>query len=104
MTDQLLRWRTGRPKGVGDYLAEHPSLADDPEAILKLVQGEFLARLERGEAPDTDSYARMFPASGRGDPPPVRGGPMADDAVPAGPRIVDGHDRGLDRARRRRDG
>jgi serine/threonine protein kinase/formylglycine-generating enzyme required for sulfatase activity len=62
LADQWLRWRCGRPKTVGDYLAEHPSLADDPEAILKLVQGEFLARLDRGEAPEPDSYARMFPA------------------------------------------
>ena len=61
LADQLLRWRRDCPKAVGDYLAEHPSLADDPEAILKLVQGEFLARLERGEAPEPDSYARMFP-------------------------------------------
>src|SRR5262249_17534041 len=56
-----LRWRSGRPKPVGDYMAEHPSLADDREAILKLVQGEFLARLDRGEAPEPDSYIRMFP-------------------------------------------
>ena len=61
LTDQLLRWRQGLPKLIGDYLAEHPSLADDPEAILKLVQGEFLARLETGETPDPDSYTRIFP-------------------------------------------
>jgi serine/threonine protein kinase len=61
LTDQLLRWRCDRPRPVGEYLAEHPSLADDPEAILKLVQGEFLARLARGESPEPDSYIRMFP-------------------------------------------
>jgi serine/threonine protein kinase len=61
LIDQVLRWGCGRPEPVADYLAEHPSLADDPEAILKLVQGEFLARLARGEAPEADSYIRMFP-------------------------------------------
>jgi hypothetical protein len=61
LTDQLLRWRCGRPRPIAEYLAEHPSQADDPEAILKLVQGEFLARLECGEAPDPESYARMVP-------------------------------------------
>ena len=61
LTDQLLQWRCGRSKPVADYLAEHPSLADDPEAILKLVQGEFLARLGHGEAPEPDSYIRIFP-------------------------------------------
>ena len=61
LADQLLRWRRGCPKAIGDYLADHPSLADGPEAILKLVQGEFLARLDRGEAPEPGTYARMFP-------------------------------------------
>src|SRR5262245_31139227 len=61
LADQWLRWRSGCPKTVGDYLAEHPSLADDTEAILKLVQGELRARLDRGETPEPDSYARMFP-------------------------------------------
>ncbi len=61
LTDQLLRWQSGRPRPIADYLAEHPSLADDPEATLKLVQGEFLARLDRGETPEPGSYIGMFP-------------------------------------------
>jgi serine/threonine protein kinase len=61
LTDQLLRWRHGCPKPLGDYLAEHPSLAGDPESILKLVQGDFLARLECAESADPASYLRMFP-------------------------------------------
>src|SRR5262249_54960403 len=65
LADQLLRWRCDRPKEIGAYLAEHPWIADDPEAILKLVQGEFLARLDRSEAPEPESYARMFPALDR---------------------------------------
>jgi serine/threonine protein kinase len=61
LTDQLLRWRRGCPKPVSDYLAEQPDLVDDPEAILMLIQGEFLARLEREEVPDPGAYMRMFP-------------------------------------------
>jgi WD40 repeat protein/serine/threonine protein kinase len=61
LADQWLRWRCGCPRTIADYLAEQPSLADDPEAILKLVQGEFRARLDRGETPEPDSYIRMFP-------------------------------------------
>jgi serine/threonine protein kinase len=61
LTDQLLRWRHGCPKPLGDYLAEHPSLASDPESILKLVQGDFLARLECAETADPAFYMRMFP-------------------------------------------
>jgi serine/threonine protein kinase/tetratricopeptide (TPR) repeat protein len=61
LADQMLRWRRDCPKSVGEYLAEHPDLASDSEAILKLVQGEFLARLEREEVPDPGSYMRMFP-------------------------------------------
>jgi serine/threonine protein kinase len=61
LLDQLLRWRSGCPKPVQDYLAEHPTLAGEPEARLKLVQGEFLARLEREEDPDPAVFIKMFP-------------------------------------------
>jgi serine/threonine protein kinase len=61
LADQLVRWRRGCPKSIGDYLAEQPTLISDRETILKLIQGEFLARLEREEAPDPGSYMRMFP-------------------------------------------
>ncbi len=61
LTDQLLRWRRGCPMFVGEYLEEHPALASDPEAILRMIQGEFLARLECDEVPDPASYMRMFP-------------------------------------------
>src|SRR5262249_49729703 len=61
LTDELLRWRRGCPGSVAAYLGEPPTLADDPEAILKRVQGEFLARLEREEVPDPGSYMRMSP-------------------------------------------
>jgi serine/threonine protein kinase/WD40 repeat protein len=61
LADQLLRWQRGCPKLIGDYLAEQSDLVGYPEAILMLVQGEFLARLERDEAPEPGSYMRMFP-------------------------------------------
>jgi len=46
---------------IGDYVAEYPALISDTEMILKLIQGEFLARLEREEAPDPGFYMGMFP-------------------------------------------
>jgi serine/threonine protein kinase len=61
LTDQLLRWRRGCPKRVGDYVAEHPTSTGDPEAILRLIQGEFLALLESDQAADPAVYMRMFP-------------------------------------------
>ena len=49
LADQMLRWRRGCPKLIGDYLAEHPTSTGEPETILKLIQGEFLvlSRLTR---------------------------------------------------------
>ena len=61
LLDQLLRWRNGCPKPVEEYLAEHPTLTGDPEVRLKLIQGEFLARLERDEDPDPAVYIKKFP-------------------------------------------
>ena len=61
LADQMLRWRRGCPKLIGDYLAEHPTSTGEPETILKLIQGEFLALLETHQNPDPAAYARMFP-------------------------------------------
>ena len=61
VADQLIRWRRGSPKLISDYLLEHPELKSDSEALLKLIQGEFLARIEREETPDAGLYMRMFP-------------------------------------------
>src|SRR4051812_41273903 len=61
LADQLVRWRRDCPKFIGDYVAEYPALISDSEMILKLIQGEFLARLERDEAPDPGFYMGMFP-------------------------------------------
>jgi tetratricopeptide (TPR) repeat protein/tRNA A-37 threonylcarbamoyl transferase component Bud32 len=46
---------------VEEYLARHPPLADDPEALLDLVYAEFVLREERGEAPTEEEYLRRFP-------------------------------------------
>ena len=61
LADQLVRWHRDCPKSVGDYVAEYPALIRDSEMILKLIQGEFLARLEREEAPEPGLYMGMFP-------------------------------------------
>jgi serine/threonine protein kinase len=61
LLDQLLRWRSGSPKRVEEYVAEHPTLTGDPEFRLMLIQGEFRALLERDESPDPATYIAMFP-------------------------------------------
>ncbi len=61
LADQLEHWRRGCLKTIDDYLAEHPFLERDSESILQLIHGEFLARLERHEVPEPDSYMRRFP-------------------------------------------
>ena len=61
LLDQFYRWRDGRPWQVEDYLAAHPALTGDPEVRLKLIQGEFLARLERTGEPDPASFIARFP-------------------------------------------
>jgi tRNA A-37 threonylcarbamoyl transferase component Bud32 len=61
LLDQLLRWRSGCPKPIDEYLTQHATLTSRPEARLRLIQGEFLMRLERGENPDPAMYIQKFP-------------------------------------------
>ena len=78
LLDQLYRWRNGCPKPVEEYLAEHPTLTGDPEVRLKLIQGEFLARLERDEDPDPAAYIEKFPDLAEEIRTQMRGRPVAD--------------------------
>ena len=90
LADQLFRWSRGLPKPVGEYLAEQPSLADEPEAILKLVQGESWLGWRPVRRP-TRIPTRGPSPDWHIDPPPVRSGSLADDARPARTVDVDGH-------------
>jgi WD40 repeat protein/tetratricopeptide (TPR) repeat protein len=54
-------WREGLRVPVETYLARHPALAADPEAVLDLIECELTLRAERGEAPDPAEYLARFP-------------------------------------------
>src|SRR5262249_23221684 len=59
--DQWRRWRAGERVPAEDYLARYPQVADDAEAAVGLICGEWLVREELGERPDPDEYLRRFP-------------------------------------------
>jgi serine/threonine-protein kinase len=58
--DQSACWQRGERVRVEDYLGRHPDLASDPEAVLELVYGEVLLRLDDGEAPALQEYLHRF--------------------------------------------
>jgi serine/threonine-protein kinase len=55
------RWRRGEPVRVEQYLAEHPGLAGDAEALLDLVRSEVRLRQHVGEQPTLTEYLERFP-------------------------------------------
>jgi len=58
--DQRRRWLSGERTAVETYLGVlPPALA--AELLLDLIYGEFVLRLEAGEAPRADEYAARFP-------------------------------------------
>jgi WD40 repeat protein len=59
--DQRRRWLAGERVPVEDYLGRYPGLAENAEALLELVYGEFVLREEQGEGPQADDYLRRFP-------------------------------------------
>ncbi len=60
--DQRRRWMAGERLSAEDYLTRYPVVADNAEAVLDLVYGEFVLREEQGEKPDVEDYLRRFPA------------------------------------------
>jgi hypothetical protein len=60
--DQAEHWRRGDRRLVEQYLADHPELADDAEAVRDLILAEADLRLERGEQPIWQEYLERFPA------------------------------------------
>ena len=61
--DQLFRWTQGCAKPVARIpgRASQANRRPGSPTRLKLIQGEFLARLERGEDPDPAAYIEKFP-------------------------------------------
>jgi serine/threonine protein kinase len=61
LDDQRRRWESGAPRLVDAYLADHPELAADDDAIVDLLYNEFVLRSTLGQAPSPDDYYRRFP-------------------------------------------
>src|SRR4051812_49037076 len=59
--EQQRLWRRGEPILVETYLERHPTLDDDPEAILHLVSNELLLREAHSEPARLDDFIRRFP-------------------------------------------
>jgi len=55
------RIRSGEAARAEEYLARHPSLADDPEQALDLIYVEYAARRDRGEMQSREEYFARFP-------------------------------------------
>jgi tetratricopeptide (TPR) repeat protein/predicted Ser/Thr protein kinase len=58
--DQRERWRRGDRVRVETYLAQHPFLGADDEALLDLIYNEIVLRQEHGDPPRLDEYLRQF--------------------------------------------
>jgi serine/threonine-protein kinase len=61
LEDQRRRWQAGAAPPVEEYLARHPALADNADAVLDLIFQEVVLREQRGAAPQLDEYVRRFP-------------------------------------------
>jgi serine/threonine protein kinase/Tfp pilus assembly protein PilF len=59
--DQWRRWKAGERVAAEQYLQRFPIVADDPEAALDLIYGEWLVRTELGEHPADEEYVARFP-------------------------------------------
>ena len=55
------RWRQGERPPAEEFLAAHPHLADDPDAVVRLVYEELCLRQELGEPADPDALLARFP-------------------------------------------
>src|SRR5262249_37338533 len=61
LADQSRSWRRGERTPVDAYLAQHPELRGEPEAVLHLIYHEVILRQAEGEAPRTEDYRGRFP-------------------------------------------
>jgi tetratricopeptide (TPR) repeat protein len=59
--DQQRRWRQGERVPVEAYLGAHPSLRDDAECVLQLVNNEVVLREQLHDAPRLEEYLQRFP-------------------------------------------
>jgi hypothetical protein len=64
-TDRAERWRRGNRIKAERYLKDFPVLAEDTEAALVIIYGEYYLRKERGETPSLMEYISRFPHHAR---------------------------------------
>jgi eukaryotic-like serine/threonine-protein kinase len=55
------RWRQGERPPAEEFLAAHPHLVDDPDAVFRLVYEELCLRQELGEPADPETLLARFP-------------------------------------------
>jgi WD40 repeat protein len=60
-SEQGQQWQRGERVLVEAYLAQHPELQSNIEALLDLIYNEVLLREQTGEAAQLDEYVRRFP-------------------------------------------
>jgi hypothetical protein len=72
--DQRQNWLRGLHVRVEDYLQWLPGLADDGDAVLDLICGEFRLREELGERPTAEEYLGRFPQHAAALRPRLRAG------------------------------
>ena len=58
---QRRAWRRGEPSPVETYLAQHPALRSNSQAVLDLIYNEIVLREETGESPSFEEYLSRFP-------------------------------------------
>ncbi len=61
--DLELRWRSGRPRELSEYLAAFPELRDSPHCMGEVAYEEYRQRLENGQTPDPLDYEQRFGVS-----------------------------------------
>src|SRR4051812_46948460 len=55
------RWRQGERPPAEEFLSAHPPLADDPDAVVRLVYEELCLRQELGDPADPEALLARFP-------------------------------------------
>src|SRR5262245_62175293 len=59
--EMVRRWRAGERPLAEDFLARHPDLAQDPEAVADLVYEEVCLRQEHGQEVPAEEVLDRFP-------------------------------------------
>src|SRR5262245_14096706 len=80
-------WRRGEPTFVEAYVAQHPALRSDSQALLDLIYSEILLREEAGESAPLEEYLARFPDLAAD----LKLQFEVEDAIERTPTVVDQH-------------